>query len=184
MAVNPYTSQSIAGYNSSPPPDDGSQTSANRVEWAKHKTKIGDPIKTLTEAINTQALSAINTLALTDVTVVTTTATVAESDWHNVMLVRASGVSINYPDPAGFEDGWHHWLFNGSTGTITIRATATDSFFAFDGSLASGVTVQAGRGVEVINSATVYLLNGWLDATATVMGPDDVGHLVAHQMFS
>ena len=27
----PYTSQSISGYNDNPPPDDGSQTEANRV---------------------------------------------------------------------------------------------------------------------------------------------------------
>ena len=78
MSVNPYSSVSISGYNSAPPPDDGSQTSANRVEWAKHKTKLNDPIKTLSEGINTQALAAFAALSLTDVTVVTTTATVAQ----------------------------------------------------------------------------------------------------------
>ena len=184
MAVNPYSSVSISGYNSAPPPDDGSQTSANRVEWQKHKTKLADPIKTLSEAINTQSLAAFAALSLTDVTVVTTTATIAEADWHNTLLVRGAGVSINYPAPANLENGWHHWLINGSTGSITLRATASDSFFAFDGTVASGMTIQAGRGVQVINSATIYSVVGWIDATATVMGPDDVGHLVAHQMFS
>jgi len=65
MPTNPYTSQTISGYNSSPPPDDGSQVSANKVEWAKHKTKIGDPLKTLAEAINSQVLAAFGQLVLT-----------------------------------------------------------------------------------------------------------------------
>lgn len=63
--TNPFTSASISGYNSSPPDDDGSQTSANRVSWSKHKTKLADPIKTLAEAdiSNTSAAFAktINT---------------------------------------------------------------------------------------------------------------------------
>ncbi len=52
-----YTSQSISGYNSSPPPDDGSQVASNQLEWAKHITKIGNPLKTLIEAINTELVT-------------------------------------------------------------------------------------------------------------------------------
>lgn len=67
MAVsNPYTSQAIAGYNSSPPPDDGSLTAANKLEWDKHKTKLGDPVKTLAEAVNSEALAAFGQLVITD----------------------------------------------------------------------------------------------------------------------
>lgn len=58
VSTSPYTSQSISGYNSSPPPDDGTTTSSNRVEWAKHKTKLADPIKTLAEAIDTALVTA------------------------------------------------------------------------------------------------------------------------------
>lgn len=65
MSTNPYTSQAIASYNASPPSDDGSQVAANRVEWAKHKTKLADPIKTLSEAINTAVLSAFGQLVVT-----------------------------------------------------------------------------------------------------------------------
>ena len=66
MASNPYTSQSISGFNSSPPPDDGSQSSANQVEWQKHIDKIGNPLKTLAEAIDAAVLSAFGQLLLTD----------------------------------------------------------------------------------------------------------------------
>ena len=65
MATNPYSTQTIANYNASPPPDDGSQTSANKVEWAKHKTKLADPIKTLAESINSNVLSAFAALIIT-----------------------------------------------------------------------------------------------------------------------
>lgn len=65
MATNPYTSQTISGYNSSPPPDDGSQVASNEITWAKHKDKLGDPVKTLAEAIDTAVVafgnSTINT---------------------------------------------------------------------------------------------------------------------------
>ena len=57
-ASNIYASVAISGYNASPPPDDGSQTSANEITWAKHKTKLADPVKTLAEAVNTAMVTA------------------------------------------------------------------------------------------------------------------------------
>lgn len=65
MPINPYTSQTIAGYNASPPPDDGSFAANNQLEWAKHKTKLGDPLKTLSEAINAEVLDAFGQLVMT-----------------------------------------------------------------------------------------------------------------------
>lgn len=165
MAVNPYTSQAISGYNASPPPDDGTQTDANKLAWSKHKTKLNDPIKTLAEGVNTQALSAFNTLALEDWSSVTTTATIAETDWHNGIIMLATK-NINYPDPSTFEDGWHNYVFNGATGPMILAATATGFFRDNTGVLASGVSLQAGEGVKVMNTATVWLVIGQR-ATAT-----------------
>lgn len=185
MAVNPYTTQAISGYNSSPPPDDGSLTDANKVAWSKHKTKIGDPIKTLAEAVNSQALSAFNRLALETWTVSTTTATMAESDWHTGLLMLATG-RVNYPDPSGLEDGWHNVVFNGSTGSIQLQATATSYFRALDGTLSSEVVMPPGQGAKVFNTATIYLAVG-LSSTATapaVTAANDAGIMVAAQMFS
>lgn len=179
MAVNPYSSQSITGYNASPPPDDGSQTAANKVEWAKHKTKIGDPIKTLAESINTQALGAINTLALEDWTTVTTSATVAESDWHNGLLMGGVG-NVNYPAPSSFEDGWHNYVFNAATANISLLATATDFFRALNGTLASGIILAPGQGVKMMNTATAWLPIG-LGATTVVA--EDTDFVIPSQMF-
>lgn len=66
MPTNTYTSQTISGYNASPPPDDGSQSAANQLEWQKHIDKIGDPLKTLAESIDSAALAAIGALIMTD----------------------------------------------------------------------------------------------------------------------
>lgn len=63
MATNPYSNVSVSGYNSDAPTDDGSQTANNRVTWAKHKTKIGDPLKTAIEAIDQAADDAFATIA-------------------------------------------------------------------------------------------------------------------------
>lgn len=174
MAVSPYTSQSISGYNASPPPDDGTQTSANKVTWAKHKDKIGDPIKTLAEGINTQAVSAINTLSLTDWTTITTSATIAESDWHNGVLALAT-VGINFPAPAGLENGWHNWIYNGSAGDIDIKATATDTI-RMEGLTASQVSIGPGGSAMVMNTATTWVV-------LRARTPVDVDMSIAAQMF-
>lgn len=55
-----YTSVTISGYNSGAPPDDGSTGSDNTLTWAKHKTKLGDPLKTGIEQVNTNLISAFN----------------------------------------------------------------------------------------------------------------------------
>jgi hypothetical protein len=155
LAINPFTSVSITGYNSSPPPDDGSQTSANKVEWAKHKTKLADPLKTLAEGINTNAIAACNALALRDAFISTTSATIAETDWNGVYLQLATG-AIYYPDPSTYENGWHHTVYNGSTGIVNLQATAT-SYFLVDGALASEALLQPGRSAHPHNTATVWL---------------------------
>jgi len=57
-----YTPPSLSGYNATPPPDDGSETGANEVSWAKHIDKIGDPLKNFSEAIDTATTTAFTTI--------------------------------------------------------------------------------------------------------------------------
>ncbi len=66
MATNPYTSVSISGYNTNPPPDDGTTGAANQLKWSKHKDKIGDPLKNLAESIDTNVLAAFAKTINTD----------------------------------------------------------------------------------------------------------------------
>lgn len=66
MANSPYTTKTISNYNNSPPADDGTTVSSNQLSWDKHKTKLGDPIKTLSEAINTELVAAFAKVINTD----------------------------------------------------------------------------------------------------------------------
>lgn len=49
-----WSTVTVSNYNASPPPDDGTSTDANEITWAKHKTKLGDPIKTALETVISQ----------------------------------------------------------------------------------------------------------------------------------
>lgn len=56
-----YTEVSVTGYNTNPPPDDGSSSASNSVTWTKIKTKLFDPLKTALELIDDRVASAIAT---------------------------------------------------------------------------------------------------------------------------
>ncbi len=58
-----WTNVSISGYNASPPPDDGSKVASNQIFWAGIKSKLGDPLNTAIQAINTSG-AAMGALAL------------------------------------------------------------------------------------------------------------------------
>ncbi len=58
--TSPYTSVSVTGYNSSPPDDDGSQIATNQVRWSNHTSKIGDPLKTAIETLDTNVSAAFD----------------------------------------------------------------------------------------------------------------------------
>lgn len=48
-----YPGATIVGYNANPPSDDGLLVSSNEVLWQKHLQKLANPVKTLTEQIDT-----------------------------------------------------------------------------------------------------------------------------------
>lgn len=56
-----YTQVTISGYNSNPPPDDGSSLASNNVTWAAIKSKLFDPIRTGVESVDDNIASAITT---------------------------------------------------------------------------------------------------------------------------
>lgn len=60
--ASPYTSPALSGYNATPPSDDGSTVAANQVTWAKHKTKLADPLRTYIDEINTNVQAAFTSI--------------------------------------------------------------------------------------------------------------------------
>lgn len=79
--ANPYTSVSISGYNANPPSDDGTQASQNEVQWSKHKTKLGDPLKTAIETINTNVSSAFESTVTPPGTIASYAGLTAPTGW-------------------------------------------------------------------------------------------------------
>jgi len=53
-----YFKPTLVGFNEAPPSDDGAQTAANRVDWSKHISKIGTPLRTYIDAVNDATESA------------------------------------------------------------------------------------------------------------------------------
>jgi hypothetical protein len=133
---NPYTTQTITGYNQSPPADDGSQVSTNEIKWSNHKTKLGDPIKTLSEAINTELLSAF---ALT----FGQTISAHSGDYTVVAGDRGKFLSVT------------------GTTTITLLAVATagEGFPLVVVNTGTGVVTVDGNGAETINGDATVTLN-------------------------
>ena len=119
-----YSSQSISGYNSTPPPDDGSVSEANKVKWSTIKNKLTDPPKVLAEAVNT----AINTaLDYGPISVESAAVTLGAS--HNNQFIELSGASTpTLQDASTLGAGWFADVKNIGSQVITIaRTTSTDT---------------------------------------------------------
>ncbi len=118
-----YTTESVTGYNATPPPDDGTQVEANKVKWSTIKTKLTDMLKTAIESINTKLVTALDQSA----TAVTTTYTTLTSD--HLKPVQCSGTfTVSLGDAASMGVGYVVPVFNIGTGDITVgRITGTDT---------------------------------------------------------
>ena len=117
-----YSANSISGYNSSPPSDDGTVAEANKVKWSNHKTKLADPIKTLAEAIDTDLQTHFNT----GPTAYTSNQTIDATHHNQVIQTSGAGITLTLSDAATLAAGWFTRIVNtDSTNTVTIaRATA------------------------------------------------------------
>lgn len=122
-----YSTVTVTSYNASPPADDGSQSASNQITWAKHKTKLGDPLKTAIEAIDTALVAALNesSLAKTD----TYTVTAAEHAKTIEVTTASAGCDIILLDAATAAAGFWVNVLNAPNSTSNLRvklATSTD----------------------------------------------------------
>ena len=130
-----YTSQTISGYNSTPPPDDGSTTAANEVKWATHINKIGNPLRTLAQGINSE---------------------LANFD-GKVFPVSTSSQSTNYTVQAS-DNGKTILASNTITVTLLPAATAGTDFITVIKNAGSGVITIDGDGSETIDGESTIVL--------------------------
>ena len=117
-----YTTQSVSGYNSSPPADDGTQSESNKVKWSTVKTKIGDPLNTFAAAADAAILEALNygtnTQAGNYATVAGDNGKVVQvTGSGTVTLIAASTATSNY----------RVYIYNGHSAAITVARSGSDT---------------------------------------------------------
>jgi hypothetical protein len=114
-----YSNTTVSGYNASPPPDDGSTTASNKINWATIKQKLSDPLNSFDTAINSALLNALDTSSNN---ITGTYATIASD---NARTLQCSGTfTVSLGDAATMGQGWWCNIVNVGSGTITIgRAT-------------------------------------------------------------
>jgi hypothetical protein len=128
-----YESVSVTNYNLNPPADDGTVSDANKITWAKHKQKLGDPLNTAIAAIDANITAAMAK-----------------------MLAGADVVSSAVDYEASGDDQGRLIIITGSTKTITTPdATDVASPFVFSvlNNASTNMTLE-GFGAQTINGAT------------------------------
>lgn len=130
-----YTSQTISNYNTSPPPDDGSTGADNQVSWAKHKTKLADPIKTLAEAINTHLVAVFPRIM-----------------FGSAELSKSAGYTVTTSDR-----GKHIYCSAALTLALPSTASAGSDFVVIVSADGGDVTIDP-NGSEEVEGATTYTL--------------------------
>jgi hypothetical protein len=148
-----YTSQTVTGYDTSPPPDDGSLTLANLITWAGIKGELGDPLNTAFAAINSALLLALDVSSR----VVSGADTATSAD--NLKTIECSGTfTVNVPPASTEGAGYTVTYKNVGTGVITVQPfLGTDTLDGVaDGTLAlnGGDCVT----VKVNSAATGYIV--------------------------
>lgn len=152
---NPYTSVTVANYNSNPPSDDGSQTPANRVQWSTHKTKIGDPLKTAIEAVNTNVNAAMaKVIGGAGVISTAISYAVTASDQGKLVKITAAG-TITTPDATVVGSPFVFSLLNLHSSAITLDGSGSQ---LVNGS--ASLSVAPGDGYQIYTDGTNWFAIG------------------------
>lgn len=142
-----YSSQASAGYNSSPPPDDGSTVAANKITWAGIKSKLADVLKTFVEAVNSTIVTALDYSATTTSVNYTTVA----GD-HEKLIECTGTITISLGDAATMAAGYRAGAYNKGTGVVTVAViTAANTV---NGNANGTIKLLPGQGMWfVVNQA-------------------------------
>lgn len=118
----PYSPVTVIGYNANPPADDGTQVGTNEITWAKHIEKIGGPLKTALESIDSNVEDIVLDIEASIATLQTS-------------LSAAAGTKLLFPDtvPSGWTTDTTHnnkalRLTSSSPGTAAGTSSFTSVF--------------------------------------------------------
>jgi hypothetical protein len=144
-----YTSQTLSGYNATPPADDGTETEANKGYWATIKTKLGDPLRDYADDINT----AMETFA--DYGPITKSAAYTTTTAEHLQTIECTGTFIlTLGASATMGAGYIVTIKNVGTGIITVDGSGAETI---DGQDDIPLDPLQGVTVQVDNTGTEYL---------------------------
>lgn len=140
---NPYTPPTLTGFNASPPSDDGQRTASNSLRWATHLSKIGNPLRSFSEAMSAAVLEAFNLLP-------------ARLNGRTDAEIAASVTPINYQYPQ--LDVRRYYTGSGSYHTAIQNAINVGAQIGAPGYLPSAlgeVTITSAISITVSRSGLV-----------------------------
>lgn len=153
---NPYSPQTVSGYNANPPPDDGSKSPANLGSWAMVKTKIGDPLKNFADSINAALVTAFSRIVGGGgIVTANSNYNVIAANQGAVIRATVAGITITTPSAAVVGTPFVFTVVNGSTGDIIVDAFDTQTI---DGS--PNVTIPAGSGMTLNTDGSQWFSGG------------------------
>jgi len=153
---NPYTSPSISGYNSNPPPDDGSTGADNEIKWATHKDKLADPIKNYVDAIDSNVSTAFGKTFLNTITAVSSNYTVQASD-RGKLISASNTITVTLLAAASATDGYAIMIANNGSGVVTVDGDGSETI---NGALT--VILSPGESIIIVTQGS-----SWLGTSAT-----------------
>lgn len=165
--ANPFTSVNVNNYNANPPSDDGAQTPSNRITWGKVTQKIGDPLKTAIETLNTNTLAAFGVVS-GGVSVKDDDYTIVEADQCQLIVQTVDNKTFTLPSPADVGSPFRVNILNLSDTDLAIAPSSTETI---DGE--SSLSVSSTGGVTLETDGSNWYSHGQNYAQA-YDGPTDL----------
>lgn len=167
--ANPYSPPTLTSYNLNPPPDDGSQVEANRVQWNDDVIgKVGDPLRVFAQAVDTAVLTAFGRIMFNGVSAQSANFTVATSEQGTVFSVTGN-TTVTLPAAATAGSNFAIAVHKAdATNTVTIDGNSTETI---DGTETITLTRQF-EAVVLVSNGTSWTSVGRLP-TGLLTAVDD-----------
>ncbi len=172
----PYTQPTLSGYNASPPADDGSAVSTNALKWANHIEKIGDPIKTFSQAIDANLVTAFGKIFGTTIVTKSGNYVVLASNQGDFIEVTAAA-TITLIAAATAGENFPLAIINTGSGVVTVDGNASETIngsptVTLDPGQAMILTCDGSKWIAVVTASRV--LTGYQVAHKTISSASGV----------
>ena len=148
-----YTTETISGWDATPPSDDGTVSEANKVKYSTVKGKLSTPLKTAIENIDSKLTTHFNV----GPTALITNTTLDSTHFNKVIQVSGSGVTLTLSDAATLTAGWFCDIIStDASNSVTLARTTGGNTI---NETAANITILSLQELRVIVNAAA---NGFL----------------------